>query len=142
MANTATLVSEQTLEAQVAGPGGATRLIVVTGLATCGLSVSVPSPGGGSASQQASFEAHVGPSLTVPQFRRAIATASLASLSASGSVTLHSWAVTAVDADFDDDAGKVVLGFDVQVNVQGAPMPAATQIALLMIAFQVTILAA
>jgi hypothetical protein len=92
--------------------------------------------------QQGSFEAHVGPALTVAQFRRAVATASIASLSASGSVTAHNWAVTAVSADYDDDAGRVQLEFDIQVAVQGSPMAGATQVLLATVAFQVTILAA
>jgi hypothetical protein len=110
MATPANLTSMQTLQAQVAGPAGATRAVFVTGLARCGLAVDVPSPGGGTASRQGTFAAHVGPSLTVAQFRRAVAMASLASLSASGNVTVHAWAVTAVDANFDDDAGQVRLG--------------------------------
>jgi hypothetical protein len=142
MATPVTVSSEQTLEATVAGPAGATRLIVVAGQATCNVSVSVPSPGGGGAVQQGSFEAHVGPALTVAQFRRAVATASIASLSASGSVTAHNWAVTAVSADYDDDAGRVQLEFDIQVAVQGSPMAGATQVLLATVAFQVTILAA
>ena len=142
VANPAILKSEQTLEAQVAGPGGATRLIVVTGLANCDLTVAVPSPGGGTATQQATFTAHVGPSLSVAQFRRAVAAVSLASISATGSLVQHSWAVTDVDATFDDDNGKVQLEFDVQVVVQGPPMPALTQGLLASVGFQVTILAA
>jgi hypothetical protein len=142
MANPVTISSEQTLEAQVAGPGGATRLLVVSGLAACHLTVSVPSPGGGAATQQGTFAAHVGPAMTVAQFRRAIATVSLASLTALGSLTAHSWSITAVDADFDDDAGKVELEFDLRVEVQGAPMPAFNQLVLASVAFQVTILAA
>ena len=142
MATPATLTSQQTLEAQVTGPGGATRVIIVTGLATCSLNTAVPSPGGGFGTQQGTFSAHVGPTLTVAQFRRAVATVSLTSLSATGSVTTHSWAITDVDASFDDDEGRVELEFDVQVTVQGPPMPGFTQVMLASVGFQVTILAA
>lgn len=142
MATPATITSEQTLEAQVAGPAGATRLIVVTGLGTCNFLLAVPSPGGGTATAQGSFSALVGPPLSVAQFRRAVGTVSLASLSASGTVTAHAWAVTAVDVDYDDDAGRVQLEFDVQVSVTGPPMPAGMQAVLAGVAFHVTILAA
>ena len=142
MATPVSLTSVQTLEAQVAGPGGATRVIHVTGLAHCSLSVSVQSPAGGTVSQQGSFAAHVGPELTVAQFRKAIATVSVASVSALGSLTGHTFSVTAMDADFDDDAGKVELEFDAQVTVQTPAMPPANQVVLASVAFQVTILAA
>lgn len=142
MAILASVTNEQTLEAQVAGPAGATRVIFVTGLADCSLAVSVPSPGGGSASQRGTFEAPVGPALTLAQFRRAIASVSLASLLVAGSLTTHSWAIVGVDADFDEEDGRVRLEFDAHVDVQGPPMPGATQLVLATVAFQVTILAA
>ena len=142
MANPAAVTSVQTLEAQVAGPGGATRVIYVTGLAHCNLGVTVQSPAGGNASQQGSFAAHVGPELTVAQFRKAIATVSVASVVVSGSLTGHGFSVTAVDADFDDEEGKVQLEFDVQVTVQTPAMQPGNQVMLATVAFQVTILAA
>ena len=142
MATPVPLTSVQTLEAQVAGPGGATRVIYVTGLAHCNLTVAVTSPVGGSASQQGSFAAHVGPELTVAQFRKAIATVSVASVGASGSLVGHGFSVTAMDADFDDDEGKVQLEFDAQVTVQTPAMPPTNQVVLATVAFQVTILAA
>jgi hypothetical protein len=142
MANPVTLTNVQTLEAQVAGPGGATRVIYVTGLAHCNLTVAAQSPAGGTASQQGSFAAHVGPELTVAQFRKAITTVSVASVVAAGSLIGHSFSVTAMDADFDDDEGKVELQFDAQVTVQTPAMPAGNQVVLASVAFQVTILAA
>ena len=69
MAIDAILTNEQTLEAQVTGPDGATRLFIATGIALFNLSVT--SPG---FVQQGTFSVHMGPSLTVEQFRRAVAT--------------------------------------------------------------------
>jgi len=116
MATAAALTSEQTLEAQVTGPGDANRLFIVTGIAVCDLTVTSI---GAQQMQQGTFFVHVGPALTVQQFRRAVATASLAQLAtnnAGGSI----WAVTNVDADLDEDTGRVQLEFDVRVFVTGA----------------------
>ena len=117
MAIAAALISEQTLEAQVTGPGGATRLFIATGIALCNLSVTSTAQ----QRQQGTFSVHVGPSLTVQQFRKAIATASLAQVTTNNNALMSNWAVTNVDADLDEDSGKVQLEFDVLVDVAGPP---------------------
>jgi hypothetical protein len=137
MATAAFLTNEQTLEAQVTGPGGATRLFIATGIALFNLTATSGGPPG--TSQQGTFFVHVGPSLTVEQFRRAVATASLTHLATNGNVDLADWRVTNVDADFDDEIGRVQVEFDVVVFVSG-PVNSLTELSG--VGIQATILAA
>jgi hypothetical protein len=51
----------------------------------------------------------VGPTLQTGQFVRAIATGSLASIANQGLANNAQWAVDQVDADFDDESGRVVV---------------------------------
>ena len=105
MPNRAIITSEQTIEVGTNGPEDVTSMFVITGIANSNLSAFSHRE----RSQQATFAAHVGPSLSASQFRRAVATASLAALSISGDATFAGWSVTDVDADFDDDEGRVEL---------------------------------
>ena len=116
MAVAANVTSEQTLQVGVNGPGDVLSLFVVSGIANGSLSAF--SQTGNFAQQQQTFAAHVGPQLTVAQFRKAIASASITSLSISGDGAFASWEVTDVDADFDDEAGRIELTFDLRVAVQ------------------------
>lgn len=138
---TASISSEQTIEIGTNGPDDVTSMYVVTGLANANLSAFSPA-GGSFQSQQATFSVHVGPSLTASEFRRAVASASLASLSISGGdASFADWAVTGVDADFDDEAGKVELEFDLRVRVDAGAASSA-QSAVAGVGFQVMILTA
>ena len=139
MATAATLISEQTLEAQVAGPDGATRLFVATGLASFTLQVQ-NSAAGVTETQEGTFFLNVGPQLTVQQFRKAVATASLSSLRAVGDHSFTQWRIAEVDADFDEEAGRVRLEFEVHVGVEGPATGNTTS--LFGVGIQVTILAA
>jgi hypothetical protein len=136
MATPAALISEQNLEAQVTGPGDATRLFIATGIAQFNLSVTST---GLQQNRQGTFSVYLGPPLTVQQFRRAIATASFAQLMTTNDAVMSNWAVTNVDAHLDEDAGKVQLEFDVSVDVDG---PANSETILSGVSVQATILAA
>ena len=113
------LQNEQQIEVVVAGPGDVTRLYVCNGLATGEYLLNVPA--GQSQLTNDAWQFEVGPQLAVNQFRRAIATASLAGLqehdSGSGVVTLG---ITVVYADFNDDAGKVRVNVTMAMSVSNA----------------------
>jgi hypothetical protein len=140
MATPVTITSEQTVEVGVNGPDDITRMYIVTGIANPTLTVESQA-GGELETQTGTFEAHVGPSLTTAEFRRAVATASLTLLQGQGSGALITeWSVTDVDADYDDDQGKVQLQFDLLVAV----VPDTTFAGAIIggVGFQVIILAA
>ena len=140
MATTASLTSEQTLQVGVNGPGDITTMYIVTGIANANLAATSPG-GGGYVTQERTFEAHVGPSLTTAEFRRGVSTASLASLTGQGGDAAYTtWRVEDVDADFDDDQGKVQLQFDLSVTVDAGASNAQAYIGG--VGFQVIILAA
>lgn len=124
MPSSATINSEQTIEVGVNGPGDVTRMHVVNGIAQCYMNVSSPA-GGSWVTNQETFEALVGPTFTTADFRRAVATASLTSLrSDGGDAAFAQWEVTGVDADFDDDSGRVQLQFDLRVRVDAGSLSA------------------
>lgn len=140
MPTTVGITDEQTLEVEVSGPDDVAKMYIVTGIANSNLSTYSPG-GGGYQTQQRTFEAHVGPTLTVTEFRRAVATASLASLQGQGGdATFSAWNITGVDADFDDDAGQVQLQFDLSVTVDAGASSASAVVGG--VGFQVIILAA
>lgn len=133
--------NEQTIEIGVNGPGDVTRMFVVAGVANAITSVQAHTPGVPAETRQ-TFQAFIGPSLTISEFRRAIATVSLAGIdlnNAGGGI----WGVSDADADFDDEEDQVRLQFDLYV---GATAPSGDQIggtvAVRDVAVQVTILAA
>ena len=137
MAVAAHVTSEQTMQVGVNGPGDVLSMFVVSGIANGSLSAF--SQVGSFAQQQQTFAAHVGPQLTVAQFRKAIASASITSLSISGDGAFASWEVTDVDADFDDEVGRIELTFDLRVTVQ-AGATNAVQAVVASVGFQVSIL--
>jgi hypothetical protein len=82
MSTPATVTSQQTLQIGVNGPGDVASMYVVSGIAQINLGAwAQPNQ---FQTQQATFSAHIGPQLTAAQFRRAIASAAIASLSLSG----------------------------------------------------------
>ncbi len=137
MANPATITSEQSLQVGVTGPDDIRSMHVVSGIANGSLSAFAQS--GNFVTQQATFAAHVGPQLNAPQFRKAIASAAITSLLVSGTGNLVNWEVTDVDADFDDEAGRIKLSFDLRISVQAT---AASQIQAIVasVGFQLMIL--
>jgi len=132
----ANVTSQQTLQIGVNGPGDVTSMYVISGIAQIGLGAfAQPNQ---FQTQQATFVAHIGPQLTAAQFRRATASASIASLSLQGEGTFDAWSLSSIGADFDDDAGSVELEFDVSVSVTAGPQGAG--LATGGIGFQVLIL--
>jgi hypothetical protein len=131
------LEDQQQLEVAVSGPDGANRLYVCTGRTF--FAVTVGSPNLQSIETLAFL---VGPQLTQAQFRRAIATASFAGISFSQSTSTPpasaTWSITSIDADWDDESGKV----QVQVEVAVSLPVAGTVVQVQRIAYQVSILAA
>ena len=138
MANPATITSEQTLQVGVNGPNDVAAMHVVSGIANGQLAAFAPS-GAGFVTQQATFAAHVGPQLTAAQFRKAIASAAITSLSLQGDGTFTRWEVTDVDADFDDEAGRIKLSFDLRVTAASSS-PSGIQAVVASVGFQVMIL--
>jgi hypothetical protein len=133
----ATVVSQQTIQIGINGPGDVASMYVISGIAQ--ISLTAFAQPNESASQQNTFSAPIGPQLTAAQFRRAIASASIASLSLSGSGGLfEQWDVSSVDAAFNDDSGFVELEFDVSVKVSAGALSNAVTTAG--IGFQVFIL--
>ena len=114
MAQQPNLTSLQNMEVGVSGPDGANTMYVTTGIAQAALY--------GSAGQtvKENYAVHVGPSLTVHQFRRSIATAALAHVQFHDYSTADAdsmrWEIEEVDADFDDEAGQVELRFTLEVQ--------------------------
>jgi hypothetical protein len=76
MALIANITSEQSLQVGVNGPNDVANMHVVTGIANGSLNAFAPTSGG-FVSQQATYAAHIGPSLTHAQFRKAIASAAI-----------------------------------------------------------------
>jgi hypothetical protein len=89
--------------------------------------------------QKETFTLHVGPELTSAQFVKALVVASPAQMQFSQfSDPPNSnvgWAVGFADADFDDDAGKTQMRFELTLSAQGASAH------LGQVAFQATVLA-
>jgi hypothetical protein len=98
------IANEQQIDVGITGPGNARRLFVIKGTAVF---TFTPGPGNDSASDTLTFS--VGPTLATGEFVRAIATASLASISNRGLANNALWAVDSIDADFDDESGRVVV---------------------------------
>jgi hypothetical protein len=131
------LLSLQSMRVAVNGPNDANTLIITTGLAVCELEAINHSPETGHTIQQQGFSALVEPRLKPEQFRRAIATASLATISFGTTAhgTFCSFSVDSVDADLDDESGSVELRFDLSVQASSSTASIVT------VAFQVTTLA-
>jgi len=90
-------------------------------------------PGAGNDRASDTLRFPVGPTLAPGQFIRAAATASLAGIANGGLANNAQWAVDSVDADLDDETGRVIVSADLVV--------ADTDGYLQRIGFQVNILA-
>ena len=111
----ANTTGEQVLEAVVAGPDGANRLYTITGTATVGINVSAGQQ------QTQTWTFLVGPTFTRGQLYRAIATASVSSQSASLQAASGSFSlvVSSVEADWDDESGRVEVRVEVYLSSSG-----------------------
>ena len=107
----------QHMEVGVSGPDKANRMYITTGIARTNHSV------GSNANLKENYSLHVDPPLTASQFRRAIATAAIAEAKFYDSYYAQNdgmdWRIEEVDADFDDETGKVELHFTLYVEVTG-----------------------
>ena len=119
------------------GPNDVATMHVVTGIANGQLNTFAQAAAG-FVQQQSTFAALVGPVLTAAQFRKAIASAAITSLTLQGDGSFVRWEVTDVDADFDDEAGRIKLSFDLRVGVQAATGSVSAVVAS--VGFQVQIL--
>lgn len=132
-----TIENLQSIEAVVSGPDGANRLFTITGtirLHDLGVQSNANNP-----STDIAFSLHVGPTLTRRQFHRAIGSAYLSGSAfghGTGSNVVTSWTVVATDADWDDEAGRVQLRFEVSLVANGD-----VSISAIRVGFHVTILA-
>jgi hypothetical protein len=130
---TANTTGEQVLEAVVAGPDGANRLYTITGAATVGINVFAGQQ------QTQTWTFLVGPTFTRGQFYRAIATASVSSQSASLQAASGSFSlvVSSVEADWDDESGRVEVRVEVFLSSSGG----GPQLSVNQLRYWVTILA-
>ena len=128
----------QQIEAAVAGPEGANRLIIITGHLLLFINAATQAAGGQQQRNEA-FSVLIGPVLTKQQFFRAIGTASLSRTFVNlNSVGSSGWGISGIDADRDDESGQVELRFDLFVTVSGQN----NTVTINEVDFHVTILAA
>lgn len=108
----------QTIQVSVNGPGDITTMFITTGLLLAPFDLQQPTDTG---METVTFSVMLPqPVLAVGQFRRAIASASiagLASYAAAGDTAFagHSFDVTtrSVDADYDDESGQIELRIEI-----------------------------
>ena len=129
----------QQLDVMVAGPDDANHLFIIDG--QFDTSLAIGSQGPNFAVAKETFSALVGPRLTNRQFVRAIATASIIKTqiihTAPGGFAA-TWNIIDVDADWDDESGRVELRIEAQVSCSGSNPSASID----GFGFDVTILAA
>jgi hypothetical protein len=102
---------------------GPCRVTVVNGTMDVNLQAIAPAAGGGT-TERGSFKALLDPALTPGQFRRAVGTASLATIWQNHNAAITSpvqfqWFIDDVQASFDDEAGQVQLVVDARVVATG-----------------------
>jgi hypothetical protein len=137
VAQEAAVENLQTMEVEVSGPDGVNRMFTATGLAVGQVSAS-SSPSTDSATVE-NFFINVEPELAPQQYRRSIATVSLARIAArdwGAANDLWEVEIDDVDADYDDQAGKVRLRYTLRASSWGGG-----QSKLMKVAFIVTTIA-
>lgn len=137
----ATVRDKQSMEIGVHGPDGANRMFITTGKLSVNLSAADNTATGSGSFRNETFTALIDPPFSTGQFRRAVATASLATISDFDNEPAErdgaSWSVQEAQADFDDESGKVELRVGLAVNARGKNSSAS----IAEVAFQVTTLA-
>jgi hypothetical protein len=131
------LVNAQQIEVVVTGPGDVTRLYICKGIAQGNFNFRVIA--GQSLQQTDTWQFEVGPNLDSTQFRRAIANVALAGIGEVQPANLN-WSITAVSADFDDDAGLVRV--TATNSIEGAAGTVNEFAGVTALAYDVSILAA
>jgi hypothetical protein len=124
--------NEQVIEAVVSGPGGANRLLTITGKATTAMSVA---PSGIAVE---TFTFLIGPTLPAGQFRGATASASFAGRLVYNDAVpgWHGMDVLSVEADWDDECDRTEMR--VELRAQAGP---GTRVQTGVIGFSATVLA-
>jgi hypothetical protein len=112
---TASTFGEHVLEAVVAGPDEANRFFTITGGASINMFVSA----GEQKTETWTFL--VGPAITRGQFYRAIGAASVSSQNVNIQTAPGSFqvAINSVEADWDDESGRVEVRVEVLLNATG-----------------------
>ena len=109
--------NQQQLEVVVNGPDGATRLFICTGTAKAAMQLNAGPEFAQRLADTWTFL--VGPTLTRLQFQRAVGTASLANFrvryTAPAGGFDASWELVSVDADWDDESGRVQVRAEVSL---------------------------
>jgi hypothetical protein len=128
----------QRIEAVVAGPDEANRLLIIDGQFDSVISAVSQTD---DALRKEIFSVLVGPVFTRKQFVNATATASIVNTSLEVNVSpfAANWQITDADADWDDESGQVELRIEATVEISGGQN---NKIAISGFAFHVTILAA
>ena len=103
----------------VSGPDGANRLLTISGQFDVGLSATGQANAYGQATN--TFSVLVGPVLTRQQFYKATGTGSIVktSITTQTSPTSFNYNINNIDADWDDESGKVELRMEVFVQALG-----------------------
>ncbi len=131
----------QQIEAVVAGPDDANRLLIIDG--QFDVRLEAQSQGNNFEIGKETFTVLLGPVFTRKQFVQANATASVTKTAFSiiGGVGQDnfSWQILGVDADWDDESGQVELRIEAEVTCRAASSSSSN---ILGFAFHVTILAA
>jgi hypothetical protein len=128
----ANTTGEQVLEAVIAGPDEANRLFTITGAADVRISLS------SNEQKTDTWTFLVGPTFTRRQFYRAIGAASVSSQDVNIQTAPGRFAVriNSVEADWDDESGRVEVRVELFVNAL-----AATTVNIHQLRYWVTILA-
>ena len=113
---TANTTGEHVLEAVIAGPDEANRLFTITGAANVGIF------SGGGQQKTETWTFLVGPAFTRGQFYRAIATASVSFQAVSAQTAPVSFQVqiNSVEADWDDESGRVEVRVEVSLSANAS----------------------
>lgn len=123
MAQNANPINLQQIEVNVNGPDDINRMYITTGSANVYLQAYDNTASGSGITQKETFSIKLDPQLASNQFRRSIATASLAQISCNdndpATVDGMRWTIEEVDADFDDETGKIDLRIALAVFARG-----------------------
>lgn len=112
---TGSVTNLQVIEVGVTGPGRARRLFLISGQMPANLGFGAnPNQ---SQSQRQVVVAKIGPELTAEQFIRAEAAAALSAWQIFGTPSNVQMSVDDMDADYDDESGKVAIEIEVSAQI-------------------------
>jgi hypothetical protein len=128
----------QVIEVGVTGPGRARRLFLISGQMPVQLGFGANA--GQTQSQRQVVVAKVGPDLTAEQFVRAEASAAMSAWQIFGDPNNVTMSVDDVDADYDDESGRVAIEVEVSATA-GAGAASSTSLQFLRVSFTAQIVA-